>query len=111
MLLELLRAQPIQDVSNLRSQETHAGICRPIIQAQFIRSTIEHGAAREDDIRNITRDLIGCAWTNYPLVTAAQDPPRVLEVEQGQADPVNRTSWRIAHAVVNDQPALGGLDW
>ena len=42
-----------------------------------------------------------------PFVAAADDPARVVKIQQRQAEPIETAAGRRAHAVVKDQPAFG----
>src|SRR5437868_8285293 len=105
-----LGAQPVEDVSDLRGHESHAGVCRAVVQTQFARGAVEHRSTWKNDIGNITCHLIRGVRTYHPLVTASQDPPRVIQIEQSQANAIERARRRVTHTVVDNQPALCRLD-
>src|SRR5687767_3189779 len=59
---------------------------------------------------NVTCDLVRCLGAHYPFIAASDDMSRVVEVEQGEADAIQRAGRRAAYAVVNDEPSLRGFD-
>ena len=66
--------------------------------------------AGECDVRNVARQLVNLA-RRYQVRAAAGDRlPRLVEVEQRRTERIDITVARAQHPVVEQQPALRGLD-
>ena len=67
-------------------------------------------AARKDDVRDVARDLVVRPRPEHPLLGAPQDVCGFLEVQQRQTRAIQAPSDGLAHAVVDDEPAVLGLE-
>ena len=58
-----------------------------------------HPAARKDDPGDVTAQLVRLDRSHDPLVAPVEHDPRLVEVEQGEPDPVDRAARRAMDAV------------
>ncbi len=59
---------------------------------------------------NVTMDLVGLTRAEGPLVASAEHDRGVLEIQEREADTIDRSAGSEVGAVVQDEPAVRGLD-
>src|SRR5205085_310229 len=104
-----LAAQPVQDVGDACGEQSDARIGGAIVQAQL--TIAGKCATRKDNVGNIAGDLVAFTRADHPFVPSVEDTPRIVQVQQRQPNTIERSGGRLPHAVVDDEPAFGRLDW
>src|SRR5258706_1520889 len=102
--------EPFEQGADTAGGQADAGIGGAVIHAQRIAVRGDRGAAREDDVAPTAALLVGLLGGEDPLVAALQAALRRVEIEQCQSQPVNGAGRRLAHAVIDHEPALGRFD-
>ena len=74
------------------------------------RSLVVDQPAREERVRHVALTLVRLARREHPVGGSAKHARRLLEVEQRETDPVDRAGDRLLDAVVDEQPAVLGLE-
>ena len=98
------------DIGQPRGRDGDARVRGAVVDPELVRRRVVDPAAREDDTRDIAGLLVRLDWPHDPPVAPVEDDPWILEVEEGEADPVDRAARRVVDAVVEDEPALGRLE-
>ena len=97
--------KPIQHVRDAGGHETDARVSGAVVQAKL--TVPDDCATWENDVGDVAGDLVRRLRADDPFISTSEDAARIIEVEQGQADAIKRTSRSVAYAVIDDEPPLG----
>ena len=101
---------PIYEFGDVGEGEAGHGVGAAVVHGQTSCLGVVEGGAGEGDVGHVAGELVDFAGRNQIWAAAGKHLPGLLEVEQGRAEGVDVAVAGAEHAVVEQQPAFGGLD-
>jgi hypothetical protein len=99
----------LEDLRASRRGQADAGVGGTVVEVEDIGVGLVDQAAGEHDVGHVAGDLVLGVRPEDPLIRAAQDVGGVLEFEERQPRAVEAARHRVAHPVIDDEPAVLGL--
>src|SRR5204863_6772698 len=97
----------IEEVVELGGGEADRAVGGAVVETDLAAGVVDE-AAGEDDVGDVAGPLVGCERGEDPGRKPAKDAGRLVEVEEGEPDPVDLTGDGVLDAVIEEQPALVG---
>ena len=85
-------------------RKTDPGVGRSVVHANLVAEFVDDPAAREHDMANVTIALVGLTRAEGPLVASAEHDRGILEIQEREADTIDRSAGSAVGAVVQDEP-------
>ena len=98
--------EPVKQVMEVAKRQCQAGIRRTIVHAYLATFLVMNDPAREDYIADITHALIGLMRSKDPFIATLDNVTGLLQVEQGQPQPIQAAPWRLAYPMIDDKLAF-----
>lgn len=108
--MDIVIPDETDDFVHIAEAEADHGISAAIIHGQTACSAVAQCCTRETHIRNIARAFIQSLRMEQIWPGPANHLPRLLQVEQGCAEGIIVSLAGVMDAVIEEQPALAGLD-
>ena len=100
----------LEKILESRGCNTDRAVGGAVVEADLVAAGIVNDPAGKDDVRHIAGSLVGGERSEDPVGEASQNARRVVEIEQGEADPVDLAGDGLFDAVVEEQPAVLGSE-
>lgn len=100
----------LDDFGNIAEGEARHGVCTTVIDGYATSLGVMQGGTGETDVGHVSHALVELARRDEIRTRTGNDTPRLIEVEQCRAEGVDIAVARMQHAVMEDEPALAGLD-
>lgn len=100
----------LDDFGNVAEGEACHGICTTVIDGYAASVWIMKGGAGEANVGHVAHTLVELARRDEVGTRTGDDAPRLIEIEQCRAESIDVAVARMQHAVMEDKPALTGLD-
>ena len=102
--------EPGQEATDAAVCQGDAGVCGTVIEIDGVAVRVDCIATGEDDVLNIAAAFVVRFGGEHPGISSDQTLFRLIQIEKGQAEPVDGAGGRSANAVINHEPASGRFD-
>src|SRR5690348_10572900 len=98
----------VQEVVESRGGDADGAVGGAVVEANLVAAGVVNKPAGEDDVWDVACALVWSERRKDPVGETSQDARRLVEVEQGEPDPIDLAADRVLDAVVEEQPAVIG---
>ena len=100
----------VEQIVEAGGRKANRGVRCAVVEPDLVRRPIVDEAAREHGVRDVADPLVRRIGREDPLRQPMEDAGRLVEVEQGEPDAVDAAADHLLDAVVDQQPAVLGLE-